>query len=143
MLYLLDSNILIYAKMTAMPEHPAAFLWLDKAMADTTVSMMICETSVLSFLRISTNAKIFDPPLGFDEARRFTEDFLGHPSVQIFRPSISHFVDVVRLMKKNGFAGNLVMDAHLAALAISTGANLVTCDRDFKKIPYLKIFNPI
>lgn len=34
-------------------------------------------------------------------------------------------------------------DVHLAVLAISIGATLVTRDKDFTEIPYLKILNPL
>ena len=143
MLYLLDSNILIYAKLDAMAEHEITSRWLSDAVSDPAIRIIICETSVLSFLRIATNPKVFDPPLGFDDARVFLEAVLSSPNVQIFRTSIDHFIAVADLMKKRNFGGNLVMDAHLAVLAMSTGATLVTRDRDFKKIPYLKILDPL
>ena len=143
MLYLPDSNILIYAKMTGMAEHNAAFNWLNTILNDSDSTIIFCETTVLSFLRISTNEKIFNPPLPFAEAIAFITSFLTHPQVSISRTSPQHYIDVAGFMKKYNFGGNLTMDAHLAVLAISTGAVLVTRDRDFKKIPYLKTLNPI
>ncbi len=142
MVYLLDSNILIYAKMDGMAVHEVVSRWLSGAVSDPANTIMVCETSILSFLRITTNAKVFDPPLGFDDARIFLESFVNHPNIQIFRPSAPHFIALTDLMKKLKFGGNMVMDAYLAVLAMSTGATLVTRDRDFKKVPYLKILNP-
>jgi len=143
MLYLPDSNILIYAKMTGMPEHIAAFTWLNTTLNDSNSIIIVCETTVLSFLRITTNNKVFNPPLPFEEAIAFVTSFLTHPRVSISRISPQHYIDVAEFMKKHNFGGNLTMDAHLAVLAISTGAVLVTRDRDFMRIPYLKILNPL
>ncbi|CAN5458636.1 hypothetical protein BH10ACI3_BH10ACI3_01370 [soil metagenome] len=143
MLYLLDSNILIYAKLDGMAEHKKTSRWLTDAVNDRETQIIISEASILSFLRISTNSKVFDPPLGFDDARAFVDGLLAYSNVQIFKPTAEHFVGVVELMKKHNFGGNLTMDAHLAVMAFSTGAVLVTADKDFKRIPYMKILNPL
>jgi uncharacterized protein len=143
MLYLLDSNILLYSKMNAMPQHKAVAAWLVQILSEGGNNVAVCETSVLSFLRIATNPKVFDPPLPHKEAASFVRSLLGHRDVQIFGPSAQHFSDLTAFMQKHKFHGNLVMDGHLAVLAINTGAVLVTCDRDFKKVPYLKVLDPL
>lgn len=142
MLYLPDANILIYAKMSGMPEHKAAIKWLNAALAEKDASLVVCETTILAFLRITTNRKIFAPPLGIAEAKKFVTGLLAHPRVQLFRPTSDHFAAVADLMKKHAFLGNLTMDAHLAAIALTTGATLVTRDTDFKKVSYLKVEEP-
>jgi len=143
MAYLLDSNILIYSQMDAMPEHGPVFSWLSKTLSEAGTTVLVTETSLLSFLRITTNLKIFDPPLPLNSAASFIVGFLGDPSTYLYRSSEEHFLGVAKFMKKHDFAGNLVMDAHLAVAAIETGATLVTCDTDFKKIPYMKLLNPL
>lgn len=143
MLYLLDSNILLYSKMDAMPEHQSVSRWLEETLSDTSSTVAISETSILSFLRIATNANVFDPPLPFDEAISFITSFLTHPGVQILKTSPEHYISVVEFMKKHNFGGNLARDAHLAVLALGSGAVLATCDTDFKKVSYLKILNPL
>ncbi len=142
-MYLLDSNILLYAKMDAMPEHAEVSRWLAATLSNKGNTIAVCETSILSFLRISTNPKVFDPPLPIKQAQSFIESLLNHPSVQISRTSAGHYLELIGFMKKHNFTGNLAMDAHLAVLALNTGAVLVTRDSDFKKIPYLSIFNPL
>lgn len=143
MLYLLDTNILVYAKMTGMPEHPKVSAWLSATAADAASDILACETSILAFLRISTNAKLFDPPLDMEAAKDFLVKFLSIPNVSLFHPAPHHFNDVVNLAADNDMAGKHIMDAHLAVIAMSTGATLVTRNRDFKKIPYLKVLDPL
>lgn len=141
--YLLDSNILLYAKMNSMPEHKVVAKWLEEAVSDRNNTVSICETSVLAFLRISTNEKIFKPILPGSEAEKFIDGFLGCPNVNLIHTSFNHFLEVIKLMDELNLQGNLVMDVHLAVLALSIGATLVTRDKDFTKISYLKTFSPL
>src|SRR5688500_10854034 len=143
MLYLPDINILIYAKMSGMPEHKKAYAWLDQTLKDPNSSLLLSETTLLSFLRIATNAKVFDPPLSYAEAITFTSGMLKWTNTLVFQPSVEHFIEVAKFMKQFRFASNLTMDAHLAVAALSTGATLVTRDGDFDRIPYLKLINPV
>lgn len=143
MIYLLDSNILIYARMNGMPEHLLASSWLSETLADRGVSVLVTETSILSFLRITTSIKAFNPPLSFDKAASFLSRFLKQTAVTLYNPSGDHFIEVADFMKAHNFAGNLAMDAHLAVVALNTGATLVTRDGDFARIQYLKLLNPL
>ena len=141
--YLLDSNILLYAKMDAMPEHKIVSKWLEATVSDQNNTLHICETSILSFLRIATNEKVFQPVLPTNDAQIFIESFLNCPNVNLLCASAQHFTGVTKLMNKLNLRGNSVMDVHLAVLALSLGATLATHDKDFTKIPYLKTFNPL
>lgn len=143
MLYLLDTNILVYAKMEGMPEHLQVSSWLADAVANPVAEILLCETSILAFLRISTNTKLFDPPLDLDEARDYLLHFLSMDGVRIFSLTAQHFSDVADIGLKHKMSARHIMDAHLAAIALNTGATLVTRDKDFKKIPYLKLLNPL
>ncbi len=141
--YLLDSNILLYAKMDSMPEHTVISKWLEETVSDRNNAISVCETSILSFLRIATNEKVFQPTLPTNAAAQFIDSFLKCPNVNLLLTSANHYLEVINLMDKLSLRGNLVMDVHLAVLALTTGATLVTRDKDFTKIPYLKTFNPL
>ena len=143
MLYLLDSNILLYSKIEGAPEHRAASLWLTKTLADVNNSILLCETSILAFLRIGTNKRLFDPPLPLSEAKVFLETLLGRSNVRIFQPQYKIYFELIEEMKQYGLAGDMTMDTHLATIAMRTGATLVTRDGDFKQFLYLKVYNPI
>ncbi len=141
--YLIDSNILIYAKMDSMPEHASVAAWLERAISDRSTTISVCETSLLSFLRVATNRRVFNPTLPVKEAEQFIESLLSCPNVNLIATSPTHYIEVTNLMEKYDLKGNLVMDIHLAVLAQSIGATVVTRDADFVKIPYLKTLNPV
>ena len=47
------------------------------------------------------------------------------------------------LIRETGVKGNLIHDAHTAALCLEHGVReLITCDRDFSRFPALTIVNP-
>jgi len=70
-------------------------------------------------------------------------DLLKAPSVTVPQPGERHWAILVNLLPESQARGALVMDAHLAALAIEHGATLCTTDRDFTRFPGLKTLNPI
>ena len=143
MLYLLDSNILLYSKIEDAPQHRAASDWLTATLGDPNNSLLLCETSILAFLRIGTNKRLFNPPLPLNEARVFLKSLLSRPNVQIFQPDYKIYLELFDQMDKHGLSGDITMDAHLATIAMRTGATLVTRNGDFDRFPYLKLLNPI
>jgi predicted nucleic acid-binding protein len=56
------------------------------------------------------------------------------PSV-VVEPTIEHARIVRRLLEEVGSGGNLVNEAHLAALAIEHRCGLVSFDNDFGRFP--------
>jgi hypothetical protein len=61
----------------------------------------------------------------------------------LLQPGVSHWRILKKLLTEGQATGNLVMDAHLAALAIEHGALLCTTDRDFSRFPGLRWENPL
>jgi toxin-antitoxin system PIN domain toxin len=88
---------------------------------------------LLAFLRLSTRRGIFPAPLPAEDALRVIKQWLGHPRAQVAHPGERHAEILGRLLRSAGTAGNLTMDAHLAALAIEHGATIVSFDRDFAR----------
>jgi toxin-antitoxin system PIN domain toxin len=100
--------------------------------------------SVLTaFIRLSTHGSVFLSPLSTADAMDFVEDWVAQPNVIVVEPTARH-VSVLRgLIEPVGTAGNLVMDAHLAALAIEHGATVVSHDHDFGRFPGLRWTDPL
>ncbi len=88
---------------------------------------------LLAFLRISTNPRVFERPLSADRAFDIVDSWLGQPCAVIVHPGERHSALVRQLLRPLGTAGNLVGDAHLAAIAIAHGAELNSCDTDFAR----------
>jgi len=132
-----DTNILIYSMDGTARQHRAAKAWLEAALSGTE-RIGFAWIALLGFLRISTQSRLFLNPLSVAEAARLVEKQLASPMAEIIHPGPDHAHLLLRLLAEAGTAGNLVPDAHLAALAIEHGAELVTFDRDFGRFTGLR-----
>lgn len=139
---LLDANVLIYAHHTGLPQHERAKGWLeDMLRGEETVT--IAWLTALAFLRISTNPRTFPRPYSTDEAVSILDGLLHRSNVRILEPDERHWTILRPLLIEAQARADLVMDAHLAALAIEHGATLCTSDRDFARFPGLSVLNPL
>lgn len=81
-------------------------------------------------------------PLDVDTSIGVVSGWYRRPNVTAPEPTERHFGLIARLLRDIGTAGNLVADAHLAALAIEHGADLVSFDRDFGRFRGLRSMPP-
>ena len=122
---LVDLNVLIYATDAATRHHAPAKAWLDAALSGTeTVGLPTAVT--VGYLRIITNPRIMQSPMPLDRAVDLVRLWLARPNVSVPHPTDRHYDLVEELLSAVGVGGNLVSDAHLAALAIEHGASLCT-----------------
>ncbi len=129
-----DANVLLYAVDRASAHHEHARLWLETSLAGTEAVGMAW-IAMLAFIRIGTNGSIFPAPMTADEATGQVEAWLAAPAAVIAQPTPRHASLLRGLLRDTGTAGNLTTDAHLAALAVEHGADIVSYDRDFARFP--------
>ena len=139
---LLDANILIYAYSTSSPHHDAARTWLENAIARRE-ELRVSWVGLLAFIRIVTSARLYKAFYSLEEACERIDDLLAMSNVAILQPGDQHWMMLKRVLLKDQATGNLVTDAHLAALATEYGAAVCTNDMDFTRFTGLKIINPI
>jgi uncharacterized protein len=116
--------------------------WLKELFAGTDTIGSSWET-ILAFLRLATTPRLFARPLEVEEAVELVEGWLARENVVTIGPQNRHWEIFRGLLPKSRSRGSLIMDAHLAALAIEHGATLCTNDRDFLRFPGLKVEFPI
>ncbi len=127
-----DANVLLYAVNTGGFHHDVSRRWLEGALAGGEV-VGLPWVSLLAFVRISTRSNAFARPLTSDQALSLVESWLGCPAATAVDPGRRHVALLAGLLSTAGTAGNLTMDAHLAAIALEYGATVVTFDRDFAR----------
>lgn len=138
---LLDVNVLIYAVVADLPQHAAVRPWLDRALSGT-VRVGLPWHSLLGFWRITTNPRAFERPLGADEAWAQVEDWLDRPAAYLPVPGGRHRQILSTMVTDHKPTGNLVPDAHLAALALEQGLTLATTDAGFARFSGLRTVDP-
>lgn len=139
---LLDANLLVYAHVASLPQHEAARAWLDSRLNGTT-AVGLPWPSLLSFIRLVSNPRIFERPESVADAWSSVEHWLSCRLVWIPQPTERHKEILGSLLTHATTRSNLVPDAHLAALAIDHGLTLCSTDRDFARFPGLHWDNPL
>jgi toxin-antitoxin system PIN domain toxin len=139
---LVDVNLLLYAHNTGSREHAAAAPWLRKMILGHEAVAFSWDT-ILGFLRLATAPRLFTRPFELDEAMSIVGVWLARDNVVIVGPSARHWQILKELLPNSRPRGSLIMDAHLAALAVEHGATLCTNDRDFLRFPGLKVEFPL
>lgn len=139
---LLDANLLLYAVDETSPRHELARAWLERILS-ASETVALAWSVILAFLRVSTRAAIFERPLPANEAFDLIDGWLAQPCVTVIHPTDRHAAVLRELLEPLGTAGNLVGDAHLAALAIEHGAELCSSDADFSRFSGLRWVDPL
>jgi toxin-antitoxin system PIN domain toxin len=138
---LIDANVLVYAHVSSFAQHERARDCLDQQL-NGAAPVGLPWPSVLAFLRLVTNPRVFERPEPITAAWRQVLAWLGCETVWIPQPTERHAELFGRLIAMPGVQANLVPDAHLAALAIEHGLVLCSTDGDFARYPGLRWLNP-
>jgi toxin-antitoxin system PIN domain toxin len=137
-----DTNILVYAAVAAVPQHKKARDTL-RALAEGPGAWALPWPCCYEFLRIVTHPRVYKPPMSVSAALGFLRPLLASPSLRVLHESERHFAVLERLLAQSGVSGNLIHDAHIAALCEEHGVGrLITADRDFARFPGLVTWNP-
>jgi hypothetical protein len=122
-------------------QHERARSWLDAQMAGARVGLPW--QSLVAFVRLVTNPRLFDRPEAPRDAWRQVEQWLDAEPAWIPVPTERHREVLGRLLDETGARANLVHDAHLAALAIEHGLTVASTDGDFARFPGLRWIDPL
>jgi uncharacterized protein len=132
-----DVNVLLNAFRHDGLDFEPSRQWLRAVVSDAS-PYGISPQVLNSVVRIATNRKTFAQPYLLEEVFRFCNFLLDQPHCQIVQPGPGHWQIFCDLCRGCGAKGNLVQDAWFAALAIDSGCEWITHDRDFAKFPGLR-----
>jgi len=132
-----DVNILVHAFRSDSGDHDLCRRWLDGVVNGE--SRYGVSPQVLSgVIRVTTHPRIFSQPSPLGEVIEFCESVMGQPHCVMVQPGPEHWSIFARLCKQADARGNLVPDAWFAALAVESGCEWITLDRDYARFPGLK-----
>ena len=139
---LVDANLLLYAIDSSAPRHDRARRWLERELSGTD-TIGLSWSMLLAFLRLATSSRVFASPLDAADAFSIVDGWLAQPNVAVVQPTDRHLALMRELLAPLGTAGNLVTDAHLAALAVEHSAQLCSSDSDFARFPGVRWVDPL
>lgn len=134
---LLDVNVLVYAFRKDVPEYDRYVAWM-RELVNGDRAFGVPDIVLSGFLRIVTHPRIFSAPSPINEALAFADAVRESPVFVSLSPGPRHWGIFTGLCRSTGARGNLVPDAYLAALAIESGSEWITTDRDYARFPGLR-----
>ena len=134
--------MLVYAFHAGSPDHARYRGWLD-AVVSSDEPYGLSDLVLSGFVRVATHPRVFDPQAPTERALAFADALRSQPNAVIVAPGVRHWEIFGRLCLAAGAKGNLVPDAYLAALAIESGSEWITTDRDFSRFPGLRWRHPL
>jgi toxin-antitoxin system PIN domain toxin len=139
---LIDTNLLVYAYVPESEHHPTARRWLEQTLTEDE-AVGLTWHSVLGFVRIVTDARIFRVPLPLSRAVAVVDEWLQQQAVEIVLPTPRHWTALREMLLSGQAQAALASDAHVAAIAREHGAVIYTTDRDFVRFPGVRVVNPL
>ena len=135
-------NVLVYAHREDVSQHAGCRIWLE-SVVNGDASYALSELVLSGFMRVVTHPKVFTKPSTLAEARAFCGQLRGRPNCVPVAPGPRHWDIFCALCADAEAKGNLVADAYLAALAIESGCEWITTDRDFSRFKGLRWRHPL
>jgi toxin-antitoxin system PIN domain toxin len=137
-----DANVLLHAVNTSAVQREPARQWLERALSGSE-AIGFAWSAILAFVRVSSHPSLFPSPLPVSDAVATVQDWLAQPPAVIVTPGPRHLELLGGLLADTGTGGNLVPDAHLAALALENRATIVSFDRDFGRFAGVRLEVPL
>jgi uncharacterized protein len=138
---LVDVNVLVYAYRSDTNDHDRYRDWLTSVVNGES-SFGYADLVLSGFVRVVTHPRAFVQPDRVEDALAFADALRGAPQAVRVAAGAAHWSIFSRLCRQAGAKGNLVPDAFLAALAIESGCEWVTADRDYARFPDLRWHHP-
>ena len=137
-----DVNVLIYAFRRDSEDHERYKDWLESVVNGPT-AYGIAPQVLSGVVRICTHPRIFRRPSSRADAFTFCRTLLEQSNATVTVPGARHWSIFEDLCGKAKSTGNLVQDAWFAALAIESGCEWITTDRDYARFPGLNWREPL
>ena len=131
-----DVNILVHAFRSDTSHHPVCRKWLE-GLVNGESPYGLASQVLSGAIRITTHPKVFAEPSSLEEVLGFCKQLLVQPHCVVIQAGPRHWEIFTRLCLEADARGNLVPDAWLAALAIESGCEWITLDRDYARFPGL------
>jgi hypothetical protein len=137
-----DVNVLVFAHREDLRDHERYRAWLE-GVVDGPEAFGLSDLVLSGFLRVVTHPRVFATPTPLERALEFAEAVRSASNRVRISPGERHWEIFTALCREAQARGNLVPDAWFAALAIESGSEWITADRDYARFPGLRWRHPL
>ena len=143
-MFVIDTNILLYAANSDCREHDICLELLERARNQA--GAWYASWSILyGFLRIVSHPRVLSRPWKTEAAWRFVRLLLASPGFSVLVETDRHALVIDEIISEAPeLAGNIMSYLHVAALMREHGiATIYTRDVDFHRFPFLRVIDPM
>jgi uncharacterized protein len=138
-----DTNLLVYAHRSGLPEHRSAIQALEAAF-NRPSRWGLPQFCIAEFWSIVTHPRFGPRPSTPKEAEEFVAGILRDGDGDVWMPGHDFVFRLMQLAIELGVRGSRIFDLQIALVSFENGATeLWTHDRSFQKIPGLKVLDPL
>lgn len=143
-MFVVDTNVLIYAADRSCPEHERCRDLLESWRRQR-LPWYLTWSIVYEFLRVTTHPRVFRQPWSSGDSWSFIAAVLASPGLGVLEPTAMHAEIAARTIAQTpGLRGNLFHDCHIAILMRENGVRRIyTRDTDFHRFPFLEVLDPL
>jgi toxin-antitoxin system PIN domain toxin len=142
--FVVDTNVLVYAANSAVPEHDRCRLLVEEWRASS-LPWFLTWPIAYEFLRVVTHPRVLEEPLTVVDAWTFLDALLASPALTVLVPGARHRqVAGATFRVHPDLSGNVLHDSHTAILMREHGIHrIVTRDTDFHRFPFVQVIDPL
>jgi toxin-antitoxin system PIN domain toxin len=134
--FLVDTNLLIYAANADSKFHATAAAWLERQRLRPD-AWYVSWPIVFEFLRVATHRRALPHPWTLDKAWSFISALLASPGLSVLVATDRHPQVAAAVF-------NILHDVHTAILMREHGIRRIcTRDTDFHRFPFLEVVDPL
>jgi len=138
-----DTSVLVYAHVAALPEHVAVKAFLARQLARRDVTLVVTPAVLHEFVHVVTDPRRFEPPVAMAEALALARLYLGRANVDCLATDADALVDALALVERHGLGRRLADTLFAATLRRHGVRQLATCNPgDFAAFPGLQVVDP-
>ena len=143
-MFVVDTNILLYAADADSPDHAKCREFVESCRRQSS-PWHLTWGIVYEFLRVSTHPNVFRQPFTLADAWTFIQATLASPSLTPLVPTERHQTIASEVFDEiPDIRGNLIFDARIAILMREHGLRTIyTRDTDFNRFPFVDIVDPV
>jgi toxin-antitoxin system PIN domain toxin len=142
--FLVDTNLLVYAADADSPFHRRAVAWLGRQRPRPD-AWYVSWPIIFEFQRVTTHPRGMPRPWSIEKAWSFVSGLLASPGLSVLVPTGRHPQVAAAVFAELPFlAGNILHDAHTAVLMREHGIRRIcTRDTNFHRFPFLEVVDPL
>ncbi|HYW32003.1 MAG TPA: TA system VapC family ribonuclease toxin [Gemmatimonas sp.] len=143
-MFVVDTNVLVYAADSSAPEHPRCRMLVEQWRAQPG-AWYLTWGNCYEFLRVVTHPRVLRQPWSSHAAGEFLAALQQSPGLSMLVPTERHATVLATVLSEVPMiAGNLWHDAETAVLMREHGIRRIcTRDTDFARFPFVEIVDPL